>query len=61
MPPVFYRKAIEAAVHPQMVGWLRDEQLTNWDDLATALDHLTSEQRCDAIYADWLTQAVRQR
>jgi len=28
----------------------------DWNGLATALSHLTPEQRCDAIYLDWLLQ-----
>lgn len=54
--PIFHRKALEAAVHPQSLDWLRDEHLADWNGLAAALDRLTPEQRCDAIYADWILQ-----
>ena len=54
--PIFYRKAIEAAIHPGRADWLTEANLMDWDGLVTALSHLTPEQRCDAIYLDWLLQ-----
>lgn len=59
--PIFHRKAIEAAVHPEPVAWLRAEHLADWTGLAAALDCLTPEQRCDAIYADWLLRLNENR
>ena len=54
--PIFYRKAIEAAIHPDRADWLTEAHLMDWNGLAAALDRLTPEQRCDAIYLDWLLQ-----
>jgi hypothetical protein len=54
--PIFHRKAIEAAVHPNSAEWLQDKHLADWTGLAAALDRLIPEQRCDAVYADWLLQ-----
>jgi hypothetical protein len=52
--PIFYRKALEAAAYPDRLDWLCDEHIADWPGLAMALDRLTPEQRCDAIYIDWL-------
>lgn len=54
--PIFYRKAIEAAIHPARADWLTETHLMDWNGLAAALSRLTPEQRCDAIYLDWLLQ-----
>lgn len=54
--PIFYRKAIEAAIHPARADWLTEAHLMDWNGLAAALSRLTPEQRCDAIYLDWLLQ-----
>ena len=52
MPSIFYPKAYEAAA-----GHALDEgAFETWEQLAKALDKLTPEQRCDAVYADWLLQ-----
>ena len=59
--PIFHRKAIEAAVYPAAVDWLRPEHLADLVGLAKALDRLTPEQRCDAIYADWLLRLNEDR
>ena len=52
MPPIFYREAYEAAAGraPDVASF------ETWEQLAEALDGLTPEQRCDAVYADWLLQ-----
>jgi hypothetical protein len=52
--PIFYRKAIEAAIYPTQPDWLNDSHLADWNGLADAMNRLTPEQRCDAIYIDWL-------
>jgi hypothetical protein len=54
--PIFYKQAIRAGVNGDPADWIRDEHLSDWRGLAAALDLLTPEQRCDAIYADWLLQ-----
>lgn len=54
--PIFYRKAVEAVLHPVGADWLTAEHLADWRGLADALSRLTPEQRCDAIYIDWLLQ-----
>ena len=59
--PIFHRKAIEAAVYPATVDWLLPEHLADLVGLAKALDRLTPEQRCDAIYADWLLRLNEDR
>ena len=46
--PIFYRKAIEAAIHPARADWLTEAHLMDWNGLAAALGRLTPEQRCDA-------------
>ncbi len=52
MPAIFYREAYEAASgHAPGVA-----AFETWEQLAKALDKLTPEQRCDAVYADWLLQ-----
>ena len=52
MPAIFHREAYEAAA-----GHLPDvASFETWEQLAKALDKLTPEQRCDAVYADWLLQ-----
>ena len=53
---IFYRKAIEAALHPVRAVCLTEPHLADWKGLAEALTYLTLEQRCDAIYLDWLLQ-----
>ena len=52
MPDIFYREAYEAAAGraPDVASF------KTWEELAKALDKLTPEQRCDAVYADWLLQ-----
>ncbi len=55
--PIFHETAIRAAAGDgEDLSWLRPEHLAHWPGLATALERLTPEQRCDAIYADWLLQ-----
>lgn len=54
--PIFYEQAIRAGANGQPIDWLRPEHLADWKGLASALDRLTPEQRCDAVYADWLLQ-----
>ncbi|MDR3577809.1 MAG: hypothetical protein P4L50_28415 [Anaerolineaceae bacterium] len=56
MPIIFYDQAIRAIVDGRQVDWIKDEHLTDWRALASALGPLTPEERCDAIYADWLLQ-----
>jgi hypothetical protein len=52
MPTIFHREAYKAAT-----GFAADGALfETWEQLAKALDKLTPEQRCDAVYADWLLQ-----
>ena len=53
---IFYDHAIRVSANGEPIDWLRQEHLSDWLGLATALDRLTPEQRCDAIYADWLLQ-----
>jgi len=49
---VFHREAHKAAA-----GCALDvASFETWEQLAKALDKLTPEQRCDAVYADWLVQ-----
>ena len=52
MLTIFYRKACEPAAARCTNGAL----IETWEQLAKALDKLTPEQRCDAVYADWLLQ-----
>jgi hypothetical protein len=54
--PIFYEQAIRAGANGDPVNWIQDNHLSEWCGLASALDRLTPEQRCDAIYADWLLQ-----
>src|SRR2546423_690491 len=54
--PIFHEQAIRAAGDGKDVDWLRPEHLADWPGLAQALDRLCPEERCDAIYADWLLQ-----
>lgn len=54
--PIFHEQAIRAAADGKELDWLRPEHLVDWQGLGAALDHLCPEQRCDAIYADWLLQ-----
>jgi hypothetical protein len=54
--PIFYEQAIRAGANGDPVDWIQDKHLSEWRGLASALDRLTPEQRCDAIYADWLLQ-----
>ncbi len=52
MPVIFHREAYEtAAGRPPNNAAFR-----TWEQQAKALDRLTPEQRCDAVYADWLLQ-----
>ena len=32
--PIFYRKAIEAAIHPNRADWLTEAHLADWTGLA---------------------------
>lgn len=52
MPAIFYREAYEAVAGraPDVAAF------ETWEQLAVALDMLTPELRCDAVYADWLLQ-----
>ena len=52
MPIIFHREAYEAAAGraPDVAAF------ETWEQLAKALDKLTPEHRCDAVYADWLLQ-----
>jgi hypothetical protein len=59
--PIFYEKAIRVGVNGDSIDWLRQEHLADWNGLADALDYLTPEQRCDAIYADWLLRLNENR
>lgn len=52
--PIFHHKAIEAAIYPKSADWLKESHLADWNDLAEAMNRLTPEERCDAIYIDWL-------
>ncbi|HXG49422.1 MAG TPA: hypothetical protein VNO52_17495 [Methylomirabilota bacterium] len=55
--PIFHEAAIRAAAGAgNNLNWLRPDHLADWSGLAAAFDRLTPEQRCDAIYADWLLQ-----
>jgi hypothetical protein len=52
MPTIFHREAYVAAA-----GYAADgASFETWEQLAKALDKLTPEQRCDAVYGDWLLQ-----
>jgi len=53
---IFHRQAYEAACDGKIPGGLTDEHFDNWNLLAVALDWMTPEQRCNAIYLDWLLQ-----
>ena len=52
MPAIFHREAYEAAADraPDVTTF------ETWEQLVEALDKLTPEQRCDAVFADWLLQ-----
>lgn len=54
--PIFNERAFHAAAEGKDLSWLGPNHLTDWPGLAQALDRLCPEQRCDAIYADWLLQ-----
>ena len=54
--PIFHEQAIRAAADGKDLNWLQPEHLATWPGLSKALDRLCPEQRCDAIYADWLMQ-----
>ena len=54
--PEFYREAFQAAAGGTLPASIGDECFDNWEKLAEALDRLSPEQRCDAVYADWLLQ-----
>lgn len=54
--PIFHRQAYEVACDGKPPGILTPEHFNDWKLLAEALDLLTPEQRCNAIYADWLLQ-----
>lgn len=52
--PDFYDEAFGAPGDGDPPQWLEHEDLSNWEGVGRALDRLTPEERCDAIYADWL-------
>lgn len=55
--PIFHEQAFRAgASDGKDLSWLRLEHFADWHGLAEALDRLCPEQRCDAIYSDWLLQ-----
>ena len=57
MPAIFYREAYEAACRqapPRQIDELTEEHFELFPLLNEALEWLTPQQRCDAIYADWL-------
>ena len=56
---VFYRKAFEAACRGNIPGNLKDAHFESWQALEEALLWLPSdEQRCDAVYGNWLMRLV---
>ena len=60
--PIFHRAAYEAACtagQPAEFPELSDEHFETEDALDEALGWLTHEQRCDALYCDWLLQGGR--
>jgi len=54
--PIFYPEALRAALTGIAPPALTDEYFDDWRSLSDAMDELSPEQRCDAIYADWLLQ-----
>ena len=53
--PIFYRKAYEAACRGKIPPGLADAHFEDWQNLEQALLWLpTDEQRCDAVYGNWL-------
>ena len=53
--PIFYRKAYEAACRGELPGGLTDDHFDDWQKLELAMLWLpTDEQRCDAVYGNWL-------
>jgi hypothetical protein len=49
--PIFHEQAIHAgAGESQDLSWLGSEHLADWPGLAHGFNHLSPEQRCDAIY-----------
>lgn len=55
--PLFYESAYKAACSaspPPELQRLRAEHFDEWPRLFEALSWLSDEQKCDAIYADWL-------
>jgi hypothetical protein len=59
MPAIFYGEAFQAAVGEKPLEGIGDEHFTNGEKsvkLVDAPDRLSPEQRCDALYADWLLQ-----
>src|ERR1700719_2546930 len=52
--PIFHKHAMRAGADVRELDWLTPEHLADWEGLARALDRLSPEERCDAIYADWL-------
>jgi hypothetical protein len=54
--PIFHQHAFLAGNDGKDSRWLRPEHCANVQGLSAALDRLCPEQRCDALYADWLLQ-----
>lgn len=55
MPAIFHKVALIAA-GGEGVQVVPDAALEDWSALSKLLDGFTPEQRCDAVYADWLLQ-----
>ena len=55
MPTIFHKVALIAASGGGVQA-VPDAALEDWGSLSHFLDGLTPEQRCDAVYADWLLQ-----
>jgi hypothetical protein len=58
MPEIFHPKAYHAVINgdSKLAKKLKPEHFEKYELLNDALGWLTPQQRCDAIYADWLEQ-----
>jgi hypothetical protein len=56
MPAAFHREAIAIALGTKDHPLVPEHHPANFGEVAHILAELNPEQRCDAIYADWLLQ-----
>jgi len=56
MPAAFYREAIAIALGTEDHELVPEQHPASFGEVAEILRELNPEQRCDAIYADWLLQ-----